>query len=111
MNTSGCEVVKGVHEVCEGSPEAVDANDREGVSPPQSSVAGVPFGALHCRAAGVLHENRVASCGSECVDLRGRVLIVGADAGVSGGAHAKILRAAFWRTVSFGRGFWRGVSR
>lgn len=81
------EVVEEVYEVWEGSSEAVDADDYEGVAFAKSAAAFDPLGSFHGGAAGMFCVDRVASCGPECVDLGGEVLVVGADSGVSGDAH------------------------
>lgn len=81
------EVVEEVYEVWEGSSEAVDADDYEGVAFAESAAAFDPLGSFHGGAAGVFCIDGVASCGPERVDLGGEVLVAGADSGVSGDAH------------------------
>ena len=83
------EVIEEVYEVWQGSSEAVDADDYEGVAFAESAAAFDPLRSFHGGTAGVFCVDRVASCGPKCVDLGCEVLVLGADASVSGGAHGQ----------------------
>lgn len=102
---SYCEVVECAHEVCEGAAEAIDAHDREGVSPSEAFVAGCPLEALHGGSARLLDVDGFTSHSLKRGNLGSWVLVAGADAGVSGVTHDQNPTRAVVARGSFGWGF------
>lgn len=70
-------------EVGEGSGEAVEAVDDDGVSWPQEIEHGVELRSVPSSTGGVFGEDLEAALALEGFDLEGDVLVIGGDAGVA----------------------------